>query len=80
MLQGIVTLKDLDKIPPEERNQSIRNYLKEPFDVLYPDETLSEALFKMTKHNVDTLPVVESKDNYEVLGQLTRNDILNKMQ
>ncbi len=80
MLQGIITLKELDKISPEERNKSIRNYLKEPFDVLYPNETLSEALFKMTKHNVDTLPVVESKDNYEVLGQLTRNDILNKMQ
>ena len=79
ILQGIITLKDLDKIPSEESNEPIRNYLKEPYDVLYPNETLSEALFKMTKHNVDTLPVIQSNEDYEVLGQLTRNDILNKM-
>jgi len=45
--------------------------------VTYPDETLNEALNKITSKNIDALPVLSSKENGKILGLLRRKSIIS---
>jgi CIC family chloride channel protein len=78
-LEGIITLKDINKIPFDKRGEEIKNYIYKPKGVTYPHEYLSEALYKMAKQNVDVLPVVSSEGSMKVIGQITRNKIIERM-
>ena len=44
--------------------------------VIYPDDTLEEAIAIMVSHNFDHLPVVEKGLPDHLAGFLTRSDIL----
>jgi CIC family chloride channel protein len=79
MLQGVISLKDINKIPIAERDHEVKDYMREPSEVTYPEETLSEALYKMAKHNLERLPVIHEKNNPKVLGQISRSEIINRM-
>ena len=78
-LTGVISLKDINKIPISERDSLVKEFMREPVEVTYPDETLSEALYKMAKHNLERLPVIHHKENPKVLGQISRSEIINKM-
>jgi CIC family chloride channel protein len=78
-LKGIISLKEINKIPIADRDKDVKEFLREPSEVTYPNETLSEALYKMAKHNLDRLPVIHEKDRPKVLGQISRSEIINRM-
>lgn len=78
-LKGIITLKNINRIPPDKRNEPVGDYAQNPHAVSYSEETISDALYKMTTHNVESLPVINNQEDYKVIGQISRTEILSKM-
>ena len=78
-LVGVLSLQDVNKIPYNERTQSVMNYVHKPHEMAFPEETLSEALYKMAKHNLDVLPVLSDRNSSRVVGQISRTEIIKRM-
>lgn len=61
-LQGVVTQFDIQSIPLAEREQrSVKEVMKRGVLVVYPDETLDEALEQLTSHRVSWAPVLDAE-------------------
>jgi CIC family chloride channel protein len=79
-LLGMVTVDDLDRAV--ENNLSRRATVaqiatpREQLLVVYPDETMGEALARMSRRGLGTLPVVSRNDPDHLLGLIRRPDIL----
>ena len=78
-LKGMISLKDINRIPREERGHPVKDYMHRCREVAYSEDTLSECLYKMARSNLESLPVVSSSDKQKVIGQISRNDIISKM-
>lgn len=77
-LRGIVTLQDLrEKVKYGEVNQRISEIMHKNVAVAYPDETLDTVLNRLAKLDIGRLPVVSRDDETELLGLITRSDIIN---
>lgn len=76
-LLGVVTMKNLDRKHDSEKE--LERIIHKDIDVGYPDEPLSDALYKMAKNNLEMLPIVTGK-NKKLLGYITRADILHSFQ
>jgi CIC family chloride channel protein len=77
-LRGIVTLQDLrEKVKYGEVNQRISEIMYKNVAVAYPDETLDTVLNRLAKLDIGRLPVVSRDDETELLGLITRSDIIN---
>ena len=75
VLQGLVTLDDLRRIPREEWSTQTLGAVMIPFRDLKsvsPSDSLLTAFERMNEHSLNQLPVVEGD---RVLGIITRNDI-----
>ncbi len=74
-LVGILSLQDIDRAENKEVN------VKEVYtrDVLtaFPDETLSDALRRMSERDIGRLPVVSREDKQKLLGVLRRADVIH---
>jgi len=75
-LLGNITLKDLSAIPQENMQDEAEKYINETKVVSYPEETLSEALYKMASADLECIPVLEAPDKPKVIGQVMRLDII----
>ncbi|RJS74624.1 CBS domain-containing protein [Candidatus Bathyarchaeota archaeon] len=76
-LIGIVTFRDIVKVPREERDKvKVKDILTKKLVVTYPDETVQEALDKMYRENVGRLPVVDRSNPHRLVGIITRSDII----
>ena len=76
-LVGIVTFKDAERVPPEDREGVlVREIMTTPPIVTYPDESLEDALRKLVLNDIGRLPVVERDDELKILGILTKYDII----
>ena len=78
-LKGVISLKDINRMPREKWNQLIGDYAHKPHAVAYSGETLSDALYKMTTHNAESLPVVNNITDNKVIGQVSRTNIISRM-
>jgi len=78
-LKGVISLKDINKLSREKWNQLIGDFAHKPQTVAYSGETLSDALYKMTTHNVESLPVVNNTTDNKVIGQVSRTEIISRM-
>ena len=76
-LLGVITMNAIVKLP--ENNQTIGQNTKSDIAVGYSDDTVSEALRKMKKNDLEMLPVVNGK-NKKLAGYITREDILHFFQ
>jgi CBS domain-containing protein len=75
LLQGLVTLDDLRRIPRDEWSTRTLGTVMIPFRDLKsvgPSDSLLIAFERMNEHSLNQLPVVEGD---HVLGIITRNDI-----
>ena len=80
-LVGIVTISDVQKIPPEKRDKlKIRDIASRRLVVTYPDETVHQALDKMYVKDVGRLPVVDRRDPTKILGIISKHDILKAFE
>ena len=74
-LVGVVTHRDL--LDPSSSGASfVREVVKRPPVVAYPDNSLREAADHMVAARVGRLPVVPRDDPTRVVGMLTRSDLL----
>jgi len=78
-LKGMISLRDINRVPPEERNHPVKDYMHEARELTYSEDSLSDALYKMARHNMESLSVVSSMKNHRVIGQISRNEIISKM-
>lgn len=75
-LIGIVTLRDLERVPSEKRGEvKVGSICSRNLVVTYPDEDLDTALNKLVAHNIGRLPVVERGNQRKIVGIVTRSDI-----
>ncbi|MGI9057585.1 MAG: chloride channel protein [Ktedonobacteraceae bacterium] len=79
-LQGVLTLANMQTIPPEERDQHrVEEVMTRDVLVGYPDDTLDEALEELTGHRVSWMPIVDVEavaGGQHVIGVLTSADIV----
>jgi len=76
-LVGIVTIEDVGKVKPEERNKvKVGEIATRKPVVAYPEENLNSVLSKMYEYKVGRLPVVDPKDSTKLLGIISKTDIL----
>src|SRR5690606_1334852 len=76
-LAGIVTRRDLlnPAVSPDKKAADI---ITKSLAVVYPDNTLREAVDLMAEHDVSLLPVIDRKNKMKVVGVISRTDILKQ--
>jgi CBS domain-containing protein len=75
LLCGVVTRRDLfDVSQPAQRR--LGEVIKRPAIVAYDDSTLREAADHMVNHDVGRLPIVSREKPGELIGIITRSDLL----
>ncbi|RLG06267.1 MAG: chloride channel protein, partial [Thaumarchaeota archaeon] len=80
-LIGMVTISDVQKVPPEKRaNLKIKDIASRKLVVTYPDETVHQALDKMYIKDVGRLPVVDRNDPTKIVGIISKHDILKAFE
>ena len=78
-LVGIVTFKDAERVPVEDREVVLVEQVMTPVTsliVTYPDESLEDALRKLVLNDIGRLPVVDRDDQSKILGIVTKSDII----
>jgi CIC family chloride channel protein len=76
-LIGMITEAELHAHSPGELNMTpVKDVMASKLIVTYSDENLQRALAKMMLHRVDHLPVVDRKNPKQLVGILTRTDIM----
>jgi Zn-dependent protease/predicted transcriptional regulator len=79
-LIGVVAIRDIAKVPPEQRAQVTVGQVMGGHDRLHPvtvDTTVIEALELMDDNELDQLPVL---DGEQVVGLITRADVARQLQ
>jgi H+/Cl- antiporter ClcA len=77
-LEAIITRGDIFRALEHEPSgsASVRESGSSRLIVTYPDETLSEASYKMLRHDIGRLPVVERTNPKQIVGYLGRPNIM----
>jgi CIC family chloride channel protein len=80
-LWGLVTVTDFDRAISEELTlpETTVAEIATPLDqlmVTYPDETIGEALNRMSLRGLGRLPVVDRQNHKKVIGLIRRKDII----
>ncbi|MBK5108376.1 MAG: chloride channel protein [Anaerolineales bacterium] len=78
-LVGIVTLQDLEKAlsdPGIENMKVIDIATTGDLLVTYPEESVWEALRRLSIRDVGRLPVLENRDSHKLVGLIRRSDIV----
>jgi CIC family chloride channel protein len=80
ILRGILTQRDIQAVPLEERDQhQVEEYMTREAQVIYPEDTLDDALEHLTSRRISWMPVVDieaAQENRRVLGILSVTDIV----
>jgi CIC family chloride channel protein len=76
-LVGIVTFEDAEKVPLNERNNTlVRDIMTRSLVVTFKDESLEVALKKLLDNKIGRLPVVDQDDPLKLIGLLSKFDII----
>lgn len=76
-LTGIITLQDIRETPVEGIMEIlVSKVMSRKLVVTYPNETIDEVFSKLQKYDIGHLPVVSKDTPKEIVGILTRSDII----
>ena len=77
-LVGILTLQDLDRAHSDGRpdTQVVGDVATRALELAYPDETMDQALLRMSVRDLGRMPVVARDNPRHLLGMLRRTDIV----
>jgi CIC family chloride channel protein len=75
-LVGMVTLEDLGRTIATQGPQTVGEICTRDLLVLYPDQTLNDALRLFGLHDVGRIPVVDRANPRRLLGVLRRADVI----
>lgn len=77
-LVGLVTLRDLQRMPEVDRGgRMVRDVLAPRLVVVTPTQDLFEVLALLLEHDLNAIPVVAAGDRAALVGLVTRRDIGN---
>lgn len=76
-LLGIVTFHDISKIPENQRDRPVEEFMTRDLVVTDPGEGVSLTLEKLNSNNVGRLPVVE---NGQLVGIVSKTDIMKALE
>jgi predicted transcriptional regulator len=79
VLVGVLTRKDLLD-PAVDDGRPLADVIKRSPKFVYDDLTVRQAAHHMANHQVGRLPVVRRGTKPEVVGMITRSDILSVFQ
>jgi CIC family chloride channel protein len=77
-LQGVLTLADIERVPPEQRQQYlVEQAMNRDVWTIQAAETLDVALEQLTSHRIGWMPVVEAQvGSQQVIGRISAQDII----
>ncbi len=79
LLSGIISLHDInDQLFDKDILQDIliaRDIATEEIETIFPEDNCQEALDKMAAHNLEGLPVVDTRNPRKVIGMVWRREI-----
>jgi Amt family ammonium transporter len=76
-LCGIVSMSDITKIERSERsNVRVAAVYSREVKYAFPDQTMHEVVERMREHHVANFPVVSRRDEKQLLGMVTKSDIM----
>jgi H+/Cl- antiporter ClcA/CBS domain-containing protein len=73
-LMGVITRRDL--LDATAEGATVREAIKRPPVVVFPDSSLRDAADQMAREDVGRLPVVARDDPRRIIGILTRSDVI----
>ena len=77
-LHGIVTSEDLRRAEAEGLlNDPVTGIATHRLVVVFPNDTLNDALRKLGMHEINLMPVVARDDHTRILGIITHKDIIS---
>ena len=78
-LVGIITLQDVQRATeedPSNLDKPVGEFCQRHLIVVYPDDSVKEALFQMSAHGIGRLPVVDPLHPDRLIGWISRASIL----
>jgi Zn-dependent protease/CBS domain-containing protein len=75
-LLGIVTFHDLSRVPEDERNLPVQNFMTKKLVVTNPEEDVTLALERLTRNRVGRLPVLKEG---KLVGIVSKTDIMKAL-
>lgn len=75
-LVGMVTRRDITG-PKAQDNLTLADVMSQPPKFVYDDSTVRQASDHMVNHNIGRLPVVSRAMPHQLIGIITRSDILS---
>lgn len=79
-LVGVITLADIRNTYPDEPERRLAVAVEQAMTpnpvVAYPDESLAQVLERLGRYDVGRLPVVARGDPRQLLGVITRSDVI----
>jgi len=75
-LLGMVTLNDVPEDAEDKRNKKVQDITSSFVITVEPDETIHSVLEKMNKHNIGRVPVVQKDNPKNLIGIISKHDII----
>ncbi len=78
-LYGVVTIQDIEEAVLEDsanQNRPVLEFCTRTMQVTYPQETVQEAIAKMSLRDIGRLPVVELGNSRHLVGWLRRSTVI----
>lgn len=76
-LLGIITFHDLSRVPEEEKDLPVEQFMTRDLLVTSPDEDVSTILERLNMNNVGRLPVLEDG---KLVGIISKTDIMKALE
>ncbi len=76
-IQGIVTFHDISKIPEDQRDHFVEEFMTKNVVVTEPGEEVASTLEKLTVNRVGRLPVLEDG---QLVGIISRTDVMKALE
>lgn len=75
ILRGVLTRRDL--LSAEANTAKVADFITQPPRFVYDDCTVRQATDHMAHHNIGRLPVIARSTRREIVGMITRSDIIS---
>ncbi len=76
-LKGIITFHDISKLPEDQRNRPVEEFMTKKVIVTDPHEEVASTLEKLTNNRIGRLPVLE---NSQIVGIISKTDVMKALE
>ena len=76
-LKGIITFHDISKLPEDQRDRQVEEFMTKRVVVTDPQEEVASTLEKLTNNRIGRLPVLE---NSQLVGIISKTDVMKALE